>query len=183
MAKFNDSMKILMQLEFNGAGNALEINPTENGYTYMGIYRVAHPEWDGWKTIDAVVSQYGLKSASKLLFNDQELSNKVYTFYKSEFWTPFRFDEINDQKKADEMFIFGVNAGMTKAIKLGQEVVGVTVDGRIGNMTIAALNSYDVGKFDKEYDIKENEHYAKIIAANPAKRIYANGWKNRAEAV
>lgn len=183
MAKFEDSMKILMGLEFNGAYNALEINKTENDVTYMGIYRVAHPEWSGWAIVDEALSTMSVKEASKVLFENKVLTEKVYKFYKDEFWTPFRFDEIVDQKKADEMFVFGVNAGMVKAIKLGQEIVGVVVDGRIGKMTIAALNSYDVVKFDKEYDAKENEHYAKIIAANPAKKIFAKGWRNRAEAV
>lgn len=183
MAKFEDSMKILMKLEFNGAYNALEINNTENGVTYMGIYRVAHPDWSGWKIVDEVLSKMSIKEASKVLFENKLLTEKVYQFYRDEFWTPYRFDEIIDQKKADEMFVFGVNAGMVKAIKLGQEVVGVTVDGRIGKMTIVALNSYDVAKFDEEYDVKENEHYQKIIAVNPAKKIFANGWRNRAEAV
>lgn len=48
-AKGEESMKILMRLEFNGAANALEVNKTENGMTYIGIYRVAHPDWSGWE--------------------------------------------------------------------------------------------------------------------------------------
>lgn len=183
MARFEDSMKILMKLEFNGAENALEINKTEDDVTYMGIYRVAHPEWDGWKIVDKVLSVMPIKEASKVLFADNSLTQMVYEFYKNKFWTPFRFDEIIDQKKVDEMFVFGVNAGMVKAIKIGQEIVGVVTDGIVGKMTIAALNSYDVAKFDVEYDKKEKEYYTKIVAANPTKRIFANGWRNRAEAV
>ena len=37
--------------------------------------------------------------------------------------------------------------------------------------------------FDKEYDQMEIAYYDSIIARNPAKKIYAKGWRNRALAV
>ena len=173
-----------MGLEFSSPKDALEINPTENGYTYMGIYQGAHPEWLGWKIVREYVNKYSTrKEASIALYNNEELRKYVFELYKTEYWNPLRLDEIIEQRKADEMFVFGVNAGITKAVKLAQKLVGVKVDGRIGKVTIGAINAFDVDKFDVGYDVEENKYYDKILEANPAKKIFAAGWRNRAKAV
>lgn len=185
MAKFEDSMNILMGMEFSSPKNALEKNKTEDGYTFMGVYRTAHPDLELWDIVDEKLRLcgYNVKEASIMLYNDPSVVDMVADFYYFTFWKPYRLKELNEQKKADEIFIFGVNAGMKKAIKVAQQLVGVDVDGLIGPATISAINKCDVDEFDREYDKLEKAHYDAIIAAKPEKRIFANGWRNRAEAV
>lgn len=184
MAKFENSMKILLELEFNSPDNALEWNKTENGYTYMGIYEVAHPTWSGWDIIRQKREQYqNLKECSRRLYEIDTLTEKVYDFYYAEFWKPYRLNEIKEQHKSDEIFIFGVNTGMKKAIKIAQGVVGVEIDGIIGSQTIKAINDCDYSFFDTTFDDKEIEYYKAIVQSKPNKSIFLNGWINRAEEV
>ncbi|MBF0898546.1 MAG: peptidoglycan domain protein, partial [Campylobacter concisus] len=46
-----------------------------------------------------------------------------------------------------------------------------------------AINKVDEEKFDKEFDRAELEYYNMLIKQNPKLRVYANGWRRRAEAV
>jgi hypothetical protein len=97
------------------------------------------------------------------LANVSDLTQLVYEFYRREFWNKADLDAIVEQRKADEIFIFGTNAGMPIAIKKAQKLVGVTIDGDVGPKTIKAINDYDVEKFDVFYDIEEKEHYDRLI--------------------
>jgi len=186
MAKFEDSMNVLMGLEFSSASNALEVNPTEEGYTYMGIYQTANPSWGGWDIINQFMADNDgepLREISKKLYYMNDLTEKVYDFYFDTFWKPYRLSEIEAQHKADELFVFGCNAGMKRAIKCAQDLVGVTVDGVIGGKTIQAINESDFSFFDQGFDDEEIEYYKSLVQANPKKSIFLNGWINRAEAV
>ena len=52
------------------------------------------------------------------------LTPMVREFYRVEFWDKMRGNEINNQDVANTIFNFGVNAGMSMAVKLAQLVVG-----------------------------------------------------------
>ncbi len=180
MADFNKSMYILMRLEFSHPENALAYNKTENGYTYMGIYQVAWPKWIGWMIVNEYLKKnHDIKTASRELYKNDTLTRLVYLFYKKNFWDVARLDDVNSQKIADEIFIFGVNAGMKEAIKEGQRLVGANNDGFVGEKTLEAWNKFDEHVFDKQYDLLEQQYYSNIIARHPEKKIYANGWRNR----
>ena len=137
-----------------------------------------------WKQIDATVKRHKkLSDASVELYGNKVLLEEVKIFYKKNFWDRMRLDEIVDQHKANEMFVFGVNAGCSRAVRLAQLVVGTVADGLIGPNTIAAINSYDVDEFDREFDEEETKYYEAIVRNDPEKKIFLNGWKNRAKAV
>lgn len=175
---------IMLKLEFNSPANALHVNKTETGYTFMGIYQKAHPNLVMWKQIDETVKRHKkLSDASVELYSNKILLEEVKMFYKKNFWDRMRLDEIVDQHKANEMFVFGVNAGCGRSVRLAQLVVGTVADGLIGPKTIAAINSYDVDEFDREFDEEEVKYYEAIVRNNPEKSIFLNGWKNRAKAV
>lgn len=184
MANFNEAFEILMSLEFREPSDALHINPTEEGLTFMGIYEKAHPYWIGWRKIKGVLREVrDLERASKSIYEDEELKESVKKFYKKAFWDKMRGDEITSALKANEIFIFGVNVGIKKAILLTQEVVGAEIDGVFGEETLNKLNAYDEALFDREFDRCEIGYYKKIVQKNPRFRVYANGWRNRALAV
>jgi len=153
MALFNPAMDILKTLEFNHASNVLHHNKGEQGYTYFGIYQKAHPKWEGWKEVYKAIVQYKyrLGTASITLYKKRILTEKVYAFYKKEFWDIIYLDTIKSQKIAEEIFIFGVNTNPRRAITKAQKIVGVKVDGWIGDKTIKALNSYDEKHFTMQF--------------------------------
>ena len=110
-----------------------------------------------------------LKSASVALFKDPILQADTAKFYKMKYWDKMLGDEIISQKIADEIFIFGVNVGIVRAIKEAQKIVGTNSDGVFGEQTLSAINSYDESKFD-EIEIR---YYEELIKANPSFRVYA----------
>ena len=187
MADFKKAMDKLKKLEFNSPDNVLHHNKGERGYTYYGIYETAHPSWSGWQKVYKAILEFGaLKTASRELYQDKELEDEVYSFYKKNFWDIAKLDFVKSQKIADEIFIFGVNTNPRKAIKKAQKIVGAGVDGWVGKETLHKLNSYDPAKFDIEFDLAEIAYYKYLAFFSKRKNIYKrfyNGWINRARAV
>lgn len=184
MANFNEAFQILMRLEFSKPGNALHKNPTEDGWTFMGIYQTAHPHWAGWNEILGTAARGGdIEKISRALYASENLRAEVRRFYKEAYWDRMRLDEVGSQLKANEIFIFGVNVDVRPAVRITQQLVGVVNDGIVGEQTLAAINRYDEARFDKEFDRAELEYYNGLMQKNPKLRIYANGWRNRALAV
>lgn len=184
MANFNEAFQILMKLEFSHPEDALDKNPTESGWTFMGIYQTAHPHWAGWDEILGAVALGGdIEKISRALYGRENLRAQVRAFYKEAYWDRMRLDEVASQLKANEMFVFGVNVGIKPAVRAAQTVVGVEADGIVGDQTLAAINRFDEARFDKEFDRAELEYYNRLMQKNPKLKIYANGWRNRALAV
>ena len=184
MADFNNAFQILMSLEFSRPEKALHKNPTEREWTFMGIYQKYHSTWKGWNEILAALAYGGdTEKISRMLFDNKDLRDEVWKFYKQKYWDRMRLDEVASQLKANEMFIFGVNVGVKPAVRVAQQLVGVVNDGIVGDQTVVAINRYDEERFDKQFDRAELEYYNRLIEKNPKYRIYANGWRNRALAV
>ena len=184
MANFNEAFQILMRLEFSKPEDALDRNPTERGWTFMGIYQTAHPRWAGWNEILETVARGGdIEKISRVLYASENLRAEVRRFYKDAYWDRMRLSEVASQLKANEIFIFGVNVDVRPAVRVTQRLVGVVNDGIVGEQTLAAINRFDEARFDKEFDRAELQYYNGLIEKNPKFRIYANGWRNRALAV
>ena len=185
MANLENSMALLKQVEHSNRNEKLlHKNKGENGLTFFGIYEAAHPNWKGWSIIKRYLANVpDIEKCSIVLSNVSDLTKLVYEFYRREFWNKADLDSVIEQRKADEIFIFGTNAGMSIAIKKAQELAGVVVDGDMGPKTLKAINEYDVEKFDVFYDLEEKEHYDTLIARRDALRINQKGWYNRADFV
>lgn len=185
MANLENSMALLKQVEHSNRNDKLlHKNKGENGLTFFGIYEAAHPNWKGWSIIKRyLANEPDIEKCSTILANVSDLIKLVYEFYRREFWNKADLDSVIEQRKADEIFIFGTNAGMQVAIKKAQELVGVIVDGDVGPKTLKAINEYDVEKFDVFYDLEEKEHYDTLVARKEALRINQKGWYNRANFV
>lgn len=181
---YTQAFNLLMSLEFSRPENALHKNPTENGLTFMGIYEAANPSWQGWGQVRAAINAYGdLKKASVALYNDDALVNLVAIFYKKTYWDALCLDDVNSQLKANELFCFAVNVGVKSAVRVLQNMLGLTSDGVMGTNTLKALNAYDTVAFDSDFDRAEIAYYRNLVKAKPAYYIYEKGWINRAEKV
>lgn len=185
MAKIEEAFDILMKLEFSSTNIALHKNKTEGDMTYKGIYRIAHPDWNGWNYVDDGLRQndFDYKHTSVYLEQYKSLQEEVKNFYKSKFWDRAKLDEVNSQKIANEIFIFGVNVGMRNAIRKAQKLAKVPMDGIVGPMTLQVLNILNEADFDYQFDELEKQYYSDIIKKKPYLAIYKNGWFHRAEAV
>ncbi|MDR2697480.1 MAG: hypothetical protein LBB40_03275 [Holophagales bacterium] len=111
---------------------------------------------------------------------------KVEAIYYADYW---KFDGINNQRVATKLFDMAVNMGVTTAIILSQQVLNgeykaaLTVDGRLGPLTLAALNNCDPAELLEVLCLVSAEHYRAIAAARPASQKFLKGWLKRAAEV
>lgn len=178
-------IEMIKDVEFsNDNSQLLHKNKTENGLTYFGIYESAHSNWKGWKIIKGYLDlEPDLKKCSLILANVSDLNKLVEEFYKVEFYDKMKLDLITSKHKQLEMMCFGINTNPIRCIKKVQELLGLTVDGIIGNKTITALNAFDESLFDKLFDLEEKEFYNELVENKERFKIYKDGWFNRAVAV
>lgn len=157
---FDKAFKFVMDLE---GGYVLHKNPTEKTSTYAGIYRAAHPNWDGWIYIDE---------------GENPPVDLVKGFYREEFWDKL---EVDNEIVQVMLFEYGVNAGTGKAVKILQEIVGTTIDGDLGPKTKAAIDKMPVGTLIDRYTIEKIDMYVSLANSNSRKyNLYLRGWLNRA---
>lgn len=180
MANFELSYENMLKLEFNNEKNALHCNKGEKGYTFMGIYQTAHPNWAGWEIVKMYLKMYkSLEKASSECYRDKNLRDLVEIFYQENFWDKMLLDSVLPYRTADLMFKFGVNVGVKRAVKFAQQVVGTKTDGIVGKNTINALNSYNPLKFESEYKDKFKSFYKELASKKPSHNKFLNGWLNR----
>jgi lysozyme family protein len=184
MSDFKKTLKLALSFEFSKPDNALHQNPGETGLTFCGIYETAHPKWSGWTKIKEIIQKNkgNIKKASTEAYKDKDLLALVDDLYLKNYWDPYRLGELN-QTAAEEIFVFGINAGMKMAIKKAQFLAGVLVDGEIGAKTIAAINAIPEAEFDMKFDEQEILFYESLIAKKPSFEIFRNGWHKRAKTV
>lgn len=137
------------------------------GQTYAGIARNYHPNWEGWQIID------------RGDLDNPILTQKVRDFYKSNFWKSCKGEDITNQKIAESIFDFAVNAGTRTASKLAQIVVDATPDGIIGSKTLAKLNNCDDELFISKFALAKVARYAEICRRTPIQTKFLLGWINR----
>lgn len=137
------------------------------GQTYAGIARKFHPRWPGWQLVD------------KNDMDNAQLTHLVYDFYQQEYWQAIKGDDIKEQRIAESIFDFAVNAGVGTAAKLAQLVVGSTPDGVIGNNTLEKLNQVEAELFVTKYALAKVARYTEIVKRNRSQKKFLVGWLNR----
>ncbi|OCR84502.1 peptidoglycan domain protein, partial [Campylobacter fetus subsp. testudinum] len=66
-------------MEFSSSKDVLHKNKTENGFTFMGIYKGAHPSWGGWDIIkNALSNNVDIKIASEVLYANTAIKKMVF---------------------------------------------------------------------------------------------------------
>lgn len=181
MSNFKKSFDEMLNLELSSPYNALHFNKGESGYTFMGIYEGAHPNWKGWELIYKMLDLYkSLDKASYECYQNVFLTDLVKEFYKLNFWDKLRLDEIKSDRIADLIFKFAVNVGIKRAVRYAQMVANARIDGIIGANTINALNSLDSGYFEKRYKAEFMKFYDGLVKRNPNRYDrFLKGWGNR----
>ena len=99
--------------------------------------------------------------------------------FKNGYWDKVKGDDIKHQSIANALVSWAWGSGSRTAIKEIQRVLGVTVDGIIGNQTLGAINSADECElFDLM--IKRRAYFFHLICERrPKNRKFLKGWLNR----
>jgi lysozyme family protein len=135
----------------NKKSDKASANPVPDGsgnHTNRGV------TWATWKSVfgtgaDSIKRFYAMSDAD------------WGTIYKPLYWDAIGGDKINSQRIADTLVHWAWGSGIYKPATAIQSIVGVKVDGKIGNQTINAINNSN-----------EADTYAKI------KQAHINHWTN-----
>lgn len=98
------------------------------GETYKGVSRKANPHWIGWTMIDDIKKHHPTTFKSIIKATPQ-VEKAVQDLYKKNYWDCFGLDDFKSQQVANELFDMCVNAGKKAAVKIAQNVIGVTPTG------------------------------------------------------
>lgn len=99
------------------------------------------------------------------------------------FWDKVRGDEIKDQAVANMLADWAYMSGVkTPAIKV-QALVNVAQDGKIGPITIDAINHYPGDVLFQELKGRRADFYAAIVRRNANNDAFLRGWLRRLDAM
>lgn len=126
MAKFDEEFDKLIFVE----GGYVNDKDDAGGETYLGISRKNNPKWIGWEIIDDIKKKYGTKGITARLKKDITLTNSAKFLYKQKYWDVLELDDIPSQSIAHEMFDTCVNCGVSTAIRIAQQIIGMTINSK-----------------------------------------------------
>ena len=102
--------------------------------------------------------------------------------YDISYCQPLCIAEIAKQEIANKLLSLGVNVGVVNAAKMLQDAVTVVGDGRIGPLTLHALDLADPQKVLEDLRGEAENYYDALTAKSPNLAIYWPGWLRRAAA-
>ena len=97
---------------------------------------------------------------------------------KKYYWDRWQADRIENQSVAD-ILVDWVWASGVHGIKIPQRLLGVDDDGKVGNITISALNACDQSDLFKKIWIARKNFLNGIVERNPSQKRFIKGWLNR----
>lgn len=125
MAKtnFDKCLEIILEHE----GGYVDHPKDPGGATNMGVTKKTYEDWIG-------------KAVTKQTIEDLKVAD-VIPIYKARYWDAVAGSDL--PRGVDLMvFDFAVNSGVSRSAKYLQSIVGATADGRIGPITLAAVDDF-----------------------------------------
>ena len=96
---------------------------------------------------------------------------------KKHYWDKWKADQIKDQRVANTLVDWLWCSGAW-GIKIPQKILGLKVDGIVGEKTITAVNNAPANFLQTLY--KERQEFLERIAkTNPTQKRFLKGWLNR----
>ncbi len=102
--------------------------------------------------------------------------------YDISYCQPLCIAEIENQEIANKLLSLGVNVGVVNAARMLQDAVTVVGDGRIGPLTLHALDLAEPEKVLADLRAEAESYYDALVKANPNLAVYRAGWLRRAAA-
>jgi lysozyme family protein len=89
------------------------------------------------------------------------------------------FDRIECDALRALLLDCAVNHGTGRAARWLQQAAGVTVDGRVGPVTLAAVNRQDGAQLYRAVLAERCRFYGRLITRDPSQAVFAAGWASR----
>lgn len=106
---------------------------------------------------------------------------EVGEIYKRWYWDILRLDFVKNLQVATALFDVGVNTGNIRAARIAQGILNETVDGLIGEKTLAAINDFEPGVFISLFSMEVKKFYFGIVQRKPDQHVFLKGWTARAD--
>jgi len=162
-----DKFERCMQLVFGAEGGFVNDAADPGGPTNFGITLETLASWRKDK---------GDKNKAVTVDDVRNLTkNEATEIYRTNYWAPLKCSELPSGVDL-VVFDFGVNAGPGTSAILLQKVVGVTQDGSVGPITIAALTTMPPSKVISEFSSRRLDYYRDLTDLFPR---FGAGWTTR----
>jgi lysozyme family protein len=156
MHKFNKAIEVILKHEGGYVNNPKD----PGGETNFGISKRAYPKLD-------------IKNLTQ---------DEAKAIYYRDYWRSMQLSHINDELLALHLFDFAVNAGIARAAKMMQSLLGITADGIIGPITITRINKHPMpGRLRNFYIDARKDFYKFIAKKRPALKQFLKGWLKRVD--
>lgn len=110
----------------------------------------------------------------------RRLTNEEFEdILKTMYWNACKADFIESQSVANAIVDWAWHSGTVTAVKEIQKVLGVTTDGIIGNVTLAAINSRSPLPLFGAIQQARIAYLERICNARPANQKFMKGWLRR----
>ena len=159
MSNFEKCLEIILHHE----GGYVNHPKDPGGETNLGVTKRVYEEWGGTKDMKDLTVE------------------DVAPIYKKNYWDRVKGDNLPAGLDLC-IFDFAVNAGPGRAAKMIQKMIGVTVDGGIGPMTLQALGLYEeevggVAEVIFEYQKQRQAYYESLKNFD----TFGRGWTRRVD--
>ena len=159
MSNFEKCLEIILHHE----GGYVNHPKDPGGETNLGVTKRVYEEWGGTKDMKDLTVE------------------DVAPIYKKNYWDRVKGDHLPAGLDLC-IFDFAVNAGPGRAAKMIQKMIGVTVDGGIGRMTLQALGLYEeevggVAEVILEYQKQRQAYYESLKNFD----TFGRGWTRRVD--
>lgn len=105
--------------------------------------------------------------------------DQIKYIYKTGYWDKIKGDEIKSQSVAELLMDFSVNSGISTAVRKIQMLVGEVPDGKLGPLTLRAINKKNPQiLFNELHDVRA-AFYKLLVQNRPVNAKYLRGWLNR----
>jgi lysozyme family protein len=104
---------------------------------------------------------------------------EAHRIYKKFYWDVMNLDSVKSEKIAEVLFDQAVNRGVVPVVKYMQQVLGLKADGKVGIVTITALNSAPEQLTCLLLIEKAQIEYVRIVERNPSQIVFLEGWIRR----
>lgn len=102
--------------------------------------------------------------------------------FKENYWDRWKGDRILDQSVANILVDWVWGSG-SYGIKIPQRILGVEIDGKVGPITLGALNSWDPKELFDALKQERAEYFNRICTVTPSNKAFLKGWLRRLDGI
>jgi lysozyme family protein len=161
-----DLFERVMEFTEKWEGGKVDDPVDRGGRTNMGV---TQKTLDGWRASKGLTGEFDVYEITR---------EEAREIYEANYWDAIGGDDL-PERVALAIFDIAVNSGPKKAIRVLQESVGVTADGKLGSRTLAAVYATDPHELFTTINGTRAAWYEAIIANDATQEKYRKGWFNR----